>query len=115
MKTKYLLLGICALLVVAGVAGWRMAWRLQHQLVTLNVRNAPLPLVRQQLQRQTWTRIRAEQALDSVGVTLRVSDKPLSKVLARIAEQARAHWSSVYAVYTSAHALQALDSALRGA
>jgi hypothetical protein len=112
MKTKYLLLGIGALLL-AGIAwGGRVAWRIQHQLVTLDVRNMPLPEVLRKVERQTWKKIRAEQNLDT-RITLHVRNKPLSYVLDRIGEQAGARWSTVYAVYNSAIAVKALDKSLR--
>ncbi|SPE61888.1 exported hypothetical protein [Verrucomicrobia bacterium] len=112
MKTKFLLLGIGALLVVGGLWATRAAWRAQHQLVTLNVRNTPLAEVLRTIQRQTWTKIRAEQGLEA-RITLNVRNKPLALVLDRLAEQAGAHWSTLYVVYDSPRALQSLDSTLR--
>jgi hypothetical protein len=114
MRTKYFLLGTAALVAVAGLWFGRAVWRVHHQLVTLNVRDTPLPEVLRNIERQTWKRLRAESALDEVRITLRVTDMPLPKVLDRIAEQAGARWSTLYAVYDSARALKALDSALRG-
>lgn len=113
MKTKYLLLGIGLLLVAAGAWGGRVAWRIHHQLVTLDVRNMPLRDVLRKVERQTWKTIRAEQALDT-RITLHVKNKPLSYVLDRIAEQAGARWSTLYAVYASPTAVKTLDSSLRG-
>ncbi len=65
------------------------------------------------VERQTWRKLRAEKNLDA-RITLRVVDKPLPYVLDRVAEQAGAHWSTLYAVYGSGRALDALDSSLRG-
>lgn len=113
MKTKYLLLGIGVLLAGATLCGGRMAWRVNHQLVTLNVRNAPLTEVLRKVEWQTWKKIRAEKNLDA-RITLRVKNKPLPYVLDRLAEQAGAHWSTVYAVYDSSRAVKALETALSG-
>lgn len=113
MKTKYLFLGLGALLVAGVLWTCHAVWRAHQQLVTLNVRNVPLAEVLRKIQRQTWTKIRAEKNLDA-RITLRVKDKPLSYVLDRVAEQAGAHWSALYAVYTSSRALRTLESALGG-
>ena len=113
MKAKYLVLGICAVVGLAGVWVGRMAWRAHRQLVTLDVREMPLRDVLRKVERQTWKKIRIEKALDA-RITLRVTDKPLTYVLDRLAEQAGARWSTLYAVYDSAAAFRALDSALRG-
>src|SRR5947209_212402 len=113
MKTKYLLLGIGALLVAGGLWVCHAIWHAHQQLVTLNVRNVPLADVLRKIQRQTWTKIRAGKNLNA-RITLRVKDKPLAYVLDRVAEQAGAHWSTLYAVYDSRRALNKLKSALRG-
>ncbi len=113
MKTKYVLVGILILVAAALWAG-RLAWHVHRQLVTLNVRNAPLPEVLRSIEKQTWKKIRAEKALADVRVTLRVTNKPLSAVLDRLAAQAGARWTIRYAVYGSTTALNALDSTLRG-
>lgn len=112
MKTKYLLLGIGALVAVGGLWFGRAAWRAHRQLVTWDVRELPLPDVLRKIERQTWTKIRAEKALDEARITLRVTDRALPYVLDRLAEQAGARWSTLYAVYDSTRALQALESAL---
>jgi hypothetical protein len=114
MKTKHLVLGIAALLVIAGVWFGRGAWRAHRQLVTLDVREMPLPQVLRKIERQTWTKIRAEQSLAAARLTLHLADQPLRVVLDRIAEQAGAHWSRVYAVYGSSGALRSLELALGG-
>src|SRR5215831_13970680 len=98
MKTKYLLFGLAALLAVGGLWAGRTAWCVRHQLVSLEVRNMPLSEVLRKIERQTWKNIRAQQVLDA-RITLHVRDKPLPYVLDRIAEQAGAHWSTIYAVY----------------
>jgi hypothetical protein len=113
MKTKYVLSGIGILLAASALWVGRMAWRVKYQLVTLNVRNAPLAQVLRKVEWQTWKKIRAEKALDA-RITLHVKNKPLSYVLDRLAEQAGARWSTVYAVYDSSRAVKALDTALCG-
>lgn len=113
MKTKYLLLGIGALLAIGTFWGGRAVWQIRHQLVTLDVRNMPLAEVLRKVERQTWKKIRAEKNLDA-RITLHVKNKPLSYVLDRLAEQAGARWSTLYAVYNSPTAVKALDTSLRG-
>src|SRR5260221_6785569 len=112
MKTKYLLLGILALLIAGGVLAGRVVWRSRRQLITLNVRNMPLADVLRKLERQTGKKLRAEQDVEA-RITLHLSEKPLNYVLDCLAEQARARWSTLYAVYGSKRSLDALDSALR--
>jgi len=112
MKTKYLLLGIGALLAAGTFWGGHVAWQIRHQLVSLDVRNMPLAEVLRKVERQTWKKIRAEQNLDT-RITLHVKNKPLSYVLDRLAEQAGARWSTLYAVYNSPAAVKALDTSLR--
>lgn len=111
MKARYVLLWIGAL--VAGVWYGRAAWRAHRELVTLHVRNVPLRDVLRKIERQTWSKIRAEQDLDT-RITLTVTDKPLSYVLDRLCEQAGGRWVTVHAVYGSARALEKLESAMRG-
>jgi len=113
MKTRYLLFGIVALLAAGTIWGGRAAWRIHHQLVTLDVRNMPLAEALKKVERQTWKRIRAENDLDT-RITLHVKNKPLSYVLDRLGEQAGARWSTLYAVYKSPAAVMALDTSLRG-
>ncbi|HYT58891.1 MAG TPA: hypothetical protein VEL06_01895 [Haliangiales bacterium] len=113
MKTKYLVLGTGVLIAACGLWFGRAAWRAHQQLVTLNVRNLPLADVLRKIERQTWKKIRVEKNLDA-RITLHVSNKPLSYVLDRLAEQAGARWSTLYAVYDSGRALKALDTALCG-
>jgi hypothetical protein len=114
MKTKFLLLGIGALLVAGGLWWGRSAWRARHELVTLDVREAPLAEVLRKVERQTGTKLRAEKATLDTRITLRVKDKPLAYVLKRLGEQAGGRWSTLYAIYGSTSALKALDSALAG-
>ena len=101
-----------ALAVAAGWFGWA-AWRAHLQIVTLDVHNAPVAEALRKVERQTWRSIYGDNALDA-RITLHVVDLPLAKVLDRIAEQAGAHWSTVYAVYTSEPAIKALGLALQG-
>jgi len=111
MKTKYLLLGIVVVLASGGLWFGRMAWRARYQLVTLRVRNTPLAEVLKKIEGQTHQKIRAERRMDT-RITLRLDNKPLAYVLDRLAEQAGAPWSTVYAVYDSPRALHALETAL---
>lgn len=113
MKTNYLLLGIATLVAACGLWAGRVAWRVHRQLVSLDVRNMALAEVLHKIEWQTWKKIRAERALDA-RITLHVTDKPLKDALDRIAEQAGARWSTVYAVYQSTTGRQALEKALAG-
>jgi len=113
MRTKYLRLGLIGLITVAACWAGRILWRVHSQLVTLDLRNTPLAEVLHKIERQTWTKIRTESALEA-RVTVHARNKPLRDVLDLLAEQAGAHWSTLYAVYDSTHALERLDSALRG-
>ncbi len=112
MKTKYVLLGIGLLLAAATLCAGRVVWRVKRQLVTLDVRNAPLAEVLRKVEWQTWKKIRAEKSLNA-RITLHVRNKPLSYVLDRIGEQAGARWSTIYAVYDSSRAVKSLDTVLR--
>ena len=114
MKSKQIYLGLSLLLTTGAMWGVRTAWRAHYQLVTLDVREVPLPVVLRQIERQTWRKVRAEHGLDDVRVTLRVANTPLSEVLNRLGVQADARCSTLYAVYTSTRALQALNAALCG-
>jgi hypothetical protein len=113
MKTRYLGWATAGVLVLAGVWFGRSAWRAHHHLVTLRVRNAPLAEVIRKLEQQTHEKIPFDKRLDT-RVTLDLKNKPLSLVLDRLVQQCGARWSTVYAVYDSASALKALESALRG-
>lgn len=113
MKTKYIVAGLVMLITAGGWWTGRTLWRVHRQLVSLDVRNMPLGRVLHKIERQTWKQIRAERALDA-RITLRVKDKPLKYVLDRIAEQSGARWSTLYAVYQSTRARQALETALAG-
>jgi hypothetical protein len=113
MRTKHIILVVGALVLAAGLWFGRAAWRAHRQLVTLDVHNARLAEVLRKVEWQTWEKIRSEKNLDA-RITLHVKDKPLSYVLDRLAEQAGARWSTVYAVYDSRSALNALESALSG-
>jgi hypothetical protein len=112
MKTKHVWLGLSAVALAGGLWFARAAWRAHHQIVTLHVRNAPLAEVLRKIEWQTWKKIRAEKGLDA-RITLSVVNRPLTYVLDRLAEQAGAQWSTLYAVYDSSHGLTALDTALR--
>src|SRR5205085_892907 len=111
MKMKHVLIALAALLGVVGAWGTRLAWRAHKQIVSLNVRNAPLADVLRKIEWQTWKKIHAEKGLDA-RITLTLKDKPLAYVLDRVAEQAGAQWSTLHAVYDSRRALNKLKSAL---
>jgi len=113
MKTKPIFRALSVLLLVGSLWFGRTAWRAHRQLVTLDVRNAPLAEVLRKVERQTWKKIRAEKKLDA-RITLRVTDKPLAYVMDQLAEQSGAHWSTLYAVYASGRALNKLDMVLSG-
>lgn len=113
MKMKFILPGLIALAVIGWWAGITV-WHRHEGLVSLNVREVPLGDVLHKIESQTGQKIRAENALENVRITLHVNNKSFSNVLDRVAEQAGAHWATLYAVYDKAQALQALDSALNG-
>jgi len=100
-------------LAAGGLWFGRIAWRVRHELVTLHVRKVPVAEVLRRIERQTQKKIRAEKAVGA-RITLNVVNKPLSYVLDRVAEQAGAQWSTLYAVYDSPGSLRALESALSG-
>jgi len=113
MKAKHLFLAMAVLLVAGGLWFARAAWRAHRQLVTLEIPNATLAVVLRKIEWQVWEKIRAEESLANVHVTLHARDMPLPKVLDRLAAQAGASWNTVYAVYRGKPALKALDSALQ--
>jgi hypothetical protein len=113
MKTKYWVvivgLGLGAMAIYLAGTNWRAH---HQQWVSLNVRNAPLAEVLHKIEKQTGKKINAEKKLDA-RITLHVKNEPLDNVLDRIAQQAGARWSTLYAVYGSTEALNALDNTLR--
>jgi hypothetical protein len=110
MKTKFVL--FIVLLIAAGGAWYaQAAWRVKAQLVTLDVYQMPLREVLRKVERQTWRKIRAEEALDG-KITLNVKNAPLTNVLDKIAMQAGARWATMFAVYKADSALAGLESAL---
>jgi hypothetical protein len=112
MKTRYVIWGICALLAIGGVWLGRAMWRAHRQLVTLDVYRMPLSDVLRKIERQTWTKVRADENLNAL-ITLRVVDQPLATVLERVAGQAGARLTTVFAAYVSKGSVGALESALR--
>jgi hypothetical protein len=112
MKTKYLAFGLAAILAITGAWFARAASRAHRQIVTLDVYEMPLRDVLRKIEKQTWNKIRAEENLDA-RITLHVVNQPLTNVLDKIATQAGARWSTLFAVYNSSAALAALDSTLR--
>src|SRR5262249_51782826 len=112
MKTKHVWLVTGVLILSIGLWFARAAWRVHRGLVTLHARNMPLAEVLRKIEGQTRKKIEAEKVLDA-RITLNVVNKPLAYVLDRLAEQAGARWSTVYAVYNSRSALDRLETALR--
>lgn len=100
-------------IVILTLGGWcaRAAYRARRDLVSLDVRNAPLAEVIRSIERQTWERVVAEASL-SIPVTLSVRNMPLSEVLDLLAEQTGALWRTTHAVYHSRGSLQALATSL---
>ena len=111
MKIKHLFLLLGIALVLMGTWLGRGAWCAHKQIVSLDVHNAPLASVLGKIERQTWTKIHAEKALDA-RITLHVKDKAVASVLDLICEQAGARWSTLYAVYSTRGALHQLTSTL---
>lgn len=112
MRTQKTFWIMAALLALA--AGWigRAAWRAHRRLVSLDVYNVPVADVLKKIERQTWAKIRWDENL-SAPITLHVEGQPLAAVLERIAGQAGAHFTTVYAAYANATALNSLDTSLR--
>lgn len=113
MKAKYFVFAVAALLLATG--GWigKTAWRAKRQLVTLDVYQMPLREVLRKVESQTRCKIRAEEKLDA-KITLRVKNHSLTDVLDKIAMQAGARWSTVFAIYNSKPAISSLETALNG-
>ena len=113
MKAKHLFLAIAVLLAAGGSWFARAAWRAHRQLVTLDIPNATLGVVLRKIEWQVWEKIRTEESLAGVHVTLQAKDTPLPEVLDRLGAQAGARWNTLYAVYRGKPALKALDFALQ--
>src|SRR5689334_13393895 len=111
MKAKYLLVVIIAAFLATG--GWigNAAWRAKRQLVSLDVYQVPLREVLRKIESQTRRKIRSEEKLDA-KITLRVKNESLTAVLDKIAMQAGARWSTVFAVYNSKPSLSSLERSL---
>src|SRR5881628_2071631 len=112
MNKKFLFIGM-AILLAAGLA-WagRTVYRTRHNLVTLDVYNAPLATVIKQLERQTRETILVGKDLDA-KVTLTLKNVPLDEALDKLGQQAGASWAKWHAVHGSARALDQLETALR--
>src|SRR4030095_1465119 len=113
MNRKYLLISIAVIILTAGVA-WigRSVYRARHNLVSIDVYNAPLATVIKQLERQTHETILSGKGLEA-KVTLAVNNLPLDQVLDKLGQQVGANWSKWYAVHDSERALNQLETALR--
>ncbi len=109
-KTIILLATVIAALFLTWVG--RSFHGARHNLVTLDVRNAPLPEVLAHLERQTRERIVADQRLDT-KITLSVRRTPLPDVLDLVSQQAGAAWTQYHAVHSSPQALDQLVTALQ--
>src|SRR6266567_2128475 len=113
MNRKYLFISIAVILPAVG-ASWmgRSVYRARHNLVTIDVYNAPLATVIKQLERQTRETILIGKGLEA-KVTLAVKNLPLDDVLDRLGQQVGANWSKWHAVHGSERALNQLEAALR--
>jgi type II secretory pathway component HofQ len=87
MNRKYLFISIAIILVAAG-ATWigRSVYRARHNLITIDVYNAPLATVIRQMEQQTRETILAGKGLEA-KVTLAVKNMPLDQVLDRLGRQ----------------------------
>ena len=112
MKMKCFLIGMTLVMAVAAVWIGRAVYRVRHNLVTLDVYNAPLATVIRQIERQTREKVVAPKGFDS-KVTLTVKNVPLEEALDQLGQQIGANWSKWHAVYESDRALGKLESALR--
>jgi hypothetical protein len=112
MNRKYLVMCLAVILVAASAWIGRSVYRARHDLVTIDVYNAPLATVIKQLERQTRETILPGKGLEA-KVTLTVKNLPLDQVLDRLGQQIGANWSKWYAVHGSARALNQLEAALR--
>src|SRR6266498_2871377 len=113
MNRKYLFICTTAILFAAG-ASWigRSVYRARHNLVTIDVYNAPLATVIKQLERQTRETILPGKGLEA-KVTLAVKNLPLDEVLDRLGQKVGANWRKWHAVHSSERALNQLEVALR--
>jgi len=112
MKMKHFLLGSALVVAVAAVWTGRAVYRARHNLVTLEVYNAPLADVVHQMESQTREKIVIPKGFES-KVTLTLKNVPLEEALDRLGEQAGANWSRWHAVYESGRALDQLEVALQ--
>lgn len=112
MNKKYVLVGMTVLLAVGAVWVGRAVYRTRNNIVTIDVYNAPLATVIEQLERQTRETILVGKDLEA-KVTLSAKNLPLDEVLDLLGRQAGANWSKWHAVHESDHALNQLETALR--
>jgi hypothetical protein len=89
------------------------AWRASRNLVTLDVREAPLRVVLHLIEHQTWETILAHKDVDG-KVTLKVKNAPLEEVLNILADQTSSRWTAVYPLYKSSRSLTSLQMVLQG-
>src|SRR6266576_3954482 len=112
MNKKFLLIGMTVLLAAGLACVGRAVYRARHNLVTIDVYNAPLTAVIKQLERQTRETILLGKGLEA-KVTLAVKNLPLDEVLDKLGQQVGANWSKWHAVHGSERALNQLETALR--
>lgn len=104
-----------AIYVAFAASAWfgYIAWRASRNLVTLNVRNAPVRDVVRSIERQTWEIIATHKNVEGT-VTLKVKDARLEDVLNIIAEQVSCRWSAMYPLYTTGQSLDRFKKSVRG-
>lgn len=105
---------IAVVVAVTATAAWtgRLVYRARHNLVTIDVYQAPLASVIKQLERQTREKILVGKGLDA-KVTLALRNVPLDEALDKLGQQAGGNWSKWHAVDDSERALNQLEAALR--
>lgn len=114
MKARLWIQIMVIVLAVGGIVIARKAWRARCQLITLDIPNETLDIVLRKVEAQVWKKIRTEESLAGVHVTLHAKDTPLPEVLDLLAAQAGAYWNTLYVVYPNASSLNNLNSTLQG-
>lgn len=109
-KAIWLSLGVA--FMVGGAWIGRAAWRAHKNIVTLDVRNAPLRDVVRKIEWLTWERIDLDKRLDG-KITLKLKNVPLAEALDRVAEEAGGRAQTLHAVHRSNYALKRLQTALQ--
>lgn len=112
MNKRILLISMTVLVVAGGAWIGRAIYRARKNIVSLDVYNAPLADVINQLERQTRETILTRGDIQS-KVTLKVKNVPLDTALDQLGRQAGVNWSKWHAVHDSRRALARLETALR--